>query len=64
MKLELTKEQSEKRKQRFEQWEAMIKERAKAGCEVVQLWPEGAPGFDASFEQEQPRLILYPAREQ
>lgn len=60
----LTDEQIQRRELRFPQWAQMIEERENAGCAIVQLWPEGAPGYDASYKQEQPRLVIYPAHTQ
>lgn len=47
---------------RNEQWARMWAEYTAAGWRTIQLWPEGAPGFNVEYEQEQPRILLAPTK--
>jgi len=43
---------------RIKQWADMFDEIIAEGWEIVQLWPEGAPGFKEEYGQVQPRIAI------
>lgn len=46
---------------RDQQWADMISDCKKKGYDIVQLWENGAPGFQEEYQQNQPQIIIYPA---
>jgi len=43
---------------RVKQWDEMFEEIIAEGWDIVQLWPEGAPGFKEEYGQLQPRIAI------